>query len=83
MNKDLAASVKAGAGSADARCFGLNGKGLAGGRHEARGLILFDINKTVEHTTVEFHIFWADPFAAPALKGRLADIPSRGKGSLV
>ena len=61
----------------------LNGDGLAGGRHEACRLILFNIDKTVEHATAEFQIFGADPFGSPAFKRCLTDIPALGEVSLV
>ena len=47
------------------------------------GLILFEINKTVEHTTAEFQIFWADPLGSPAFKCCLTDTPAGGEVSLV
>jgi hypothetical protein len=37
----------------------------------------------MQNAALQFQKHGANPFAAPALKGRLADIPARGKGSLV
>jgi hypothetical protein len=52
-------------------------------RSKARRLKVFDIDQSIQNAALQFQKPGANPFAAPALKGRLANIPSRGKGSLV